>query len=491
MKTIFKNYFKLSTMKEEQLDNIFRQELGQHDSGTPEHLWAGIEARRKKPNRRPAWLLPATGLAVIFALGISAWLFYPDAISPDLVDLKKEKLAVEKPTPIADAILPSEASQINQTAVAETIIDEVTIEATAKSTTVSAASAEKSETTSILKSSGAISKPTVVSNTFLVEKPNGTITVSEKTTQFSNESSSEFSANVSRNNREAVENNQKSAKTETAQITRLLSLKSDLLAINLGELKGPEGCYNFDGRTGGPTMDALSFDLLGGPGFAPRTLKNTGDSENDLYRDAREASEDSWYSFSGLLRANMRYSGGLTFRGGIGYSQINEIFEFRNGSATQTVTTEITNTDGSVTTITTVEEGELYKLTHNRLRFVDIPLTLGYEKQMGKVTFGVNAGASLNIQFTQKGDFLSESGDPVNFTTSNPNKYDYFKTKAGASFIASAGVSYQLPNRFDLHIEPHFRYFSKSLSEGSLEQRYTNFGVRAGVRYNIFDKQRN
>lgn len=476
MKTIFKNYFKLSTMKEEQLDNIFRQELGQHDSGTPEHLWTGIEARRKKTNRRPGWLLPGAGLAVIFALGISGWLLYPGSIYPDL-DLKKEKLAVEKPTPIADAILPSEVTLINQTAAAEMIIDEATIETTAKSTAVSTASAEKSGTTSIIKKSEAISKPTVVTNTFLVEKPNETIATAKTITQFSNESSSEFSATA--------------AKTETVQITRLPSLKSDLLAINLGELKGPEGCYNFDGRTGGPTMDALSFDLIGGPGFAPRTLKNTGDSEDDLYLDAREASENSWYSFSGLLRANMRYSGGLTFRGGIGYSQINEIFEFRNGSATQTITTEITNTDGSVTTVTTVEEGELYKLTHNRLRFVDIPLTLGYEKQVGKVTFGVNVGANFNVQFTQKGDFLSETGDPVTFTTGEPNKYDYFKTKAGASFIASTGVSYRLSNRFDLHFEPHFRYFSKSLSEGSLEQRYTNFGIRAGVRYNIFDKQRN
>ena len=477
MKPVFKNYFKLSTMKEERLDNIFRQELGQHDSGTPDHLWAGIEARRKKPNRAIAWW--ATGLVAIFVVGLSGWyLLNPDSIS------NQKELTVETHAPITDANSTLEKENLSTDKTQQTLANETDEEIQTVSTTTSIAVQEKSTRNVAANNIEAVPNSTITATSDsqllgeeLIEKSAFEVAKNEAPTASPNENMNAFSASTE--------------KVGMSEITRLPQLKSDLLTIDLGEIKGPEGCYNFGGRSGGPILNALSFDLLGGLGFAPRTLtNNSGDSDQDLYVDAREETESEWYAFTSTLRANMRYKSGLTFRAGLNYSQINEIFEFRNGSATQTIITTVENPDGTTTTTTEVQEGELYKLTHNRLKFFDIPLMIGFEKSVGKFTFGINAGASFNVQFSQKGDFLSELGEPVNFNSDNPSKVDYFKTKAGMSYIASAGISYQLSNNLDLHFEPHFRKFTAPVSEGAIEQSYSNFGIQAGVRYFIFDRQR-
>ncbi len=474
MKTIFKKYLNLSTMKEEQMDNIFRQKLGQHDSGTPEHLWAGIEAKRKKPNGGALWMPWITGLAIFISVGTLVWYFFPESTT-------ERNTTVELTTPIAN----TESTPIATQEVATITEDETKQNAAAVEqeviSTAHKTDAPASAEMSLQSNEEAISK-TIISETppeaNSGQALSGNVVSSSQTTT---------AAPI-----ETVEAKEEATTSKSLEeISRLPQLKSELLAISFDEsqIKGPEGCYAFGGRE--RILDAIYFDAIGGPELAMRTLSTRGDGEFDFYKEARDSTERAWYAFGSTLRANMRYESGLVLRAGVNYSQINEIFEVRDGNATQTIITEIKDAQGNViSTKEEIIEGELYKKIHNRLRFIDVPVMLGYEKTNKKFTYAVNAGVSFNFQTMQKGEFLSEQLEPVVFTSEQPGKYDYFDSKIGMTFLGSVGMSYQMTGNLDIHVEPRVRYFPNSIGDGALKQKYLNVGVYAGLRYYFICKQR-
>jgi len=449
-------------MKESKMDNIFRNKLGQHDSGAPDHLWAAIEAKRKKPTRVVPWMQILGGGAMLLSFGLLLWNFYPNTAV-------EETPIVEKVTAIADADLTEEIShEVAIMAETEVVEDEIL-----KVKTTDKISTPVDNTTKTIYQEAI---PTQAVS--FVEKSETIITLStpivENTTAVLNET--------------VVE---KSAVQQVEKLARLPQLKSDLLSmVAQPELMDPKGCYAFNGGRK-QIVDALYFDALGGIGYAFRNLENTGDSDSDFYLAARDSTESEWYSFGGGIRGNMRYESGLVLRAGISYSQINEIFEIRDGNATQTVITEIRDADGNVIdTETTMVNGELFKRTFNRLRFVDIPVMLGYEWTQKKLTLSANAGANFNLQFFQKGDFLNDQLEPVTFTSDDPNRFDYFRDRIGISFIGSVGMAYQLNNSLDLLVEPQVRYQPNTIGTGNISQRYTDVGLYTGLRYYFVCRKR-
>ncbi len=466
MKTVFKNIFNQNAMKESRMDNIFRNKLGQHDSGAPDHLWAAIEAKRKKPTRVVPWMQLLGGGAMLLSIGLLIWYFYP-------ISTTVETPTIENVATIVDANssenISSEVAKIETVEVVET-----------------AEIAESISGTKSIESATRTSIPVEdnVETTYQEAIPTQAVSFVEKGESFTTQSTP------------VVENTTTILEEATIQqvekLARLPQLKADLLSmVAQPKLKGPEGCYAFSGGRK-QILDAMYFDVLGGMGYAFKNLENTGDSDNDFYLAARDSTEREWYSFGGGIRANFRYESGLVLRAGVSYSQINDIFEIRDGNATRTITTEIKDANGNVIgTETTVENGELYKKTYNKLRFVDIPVMLGYEWSKKKMTFSANAGASFNLQFTQDGDFLNEQLEPVSFTSNEPNHYDYFKTKIGISYIGSIGMGYQLNDNLDLLVEPQIRYQPTTIGKGNISQRYTDIGLYTGLRYYFVCRKRN
>lgn len=469
MKTVFKNIFNQNAMKESKMDNIFRNKLGQHDSGAPDHIWAAIEAKRKKPTRVIPWMHLLGGGAMLLSFGLLIWYFYPTSTTVEIP-------TAENVAAIADANptekTSSEVAQIETAEIIETL-----------------ESNENTPVTSSIESATAPSIPVEnnVETIYQEAVPTRAISYFEKGKTEIAQSTFVIETNTKE---ETIV--QKSTIQQVEKLARLPQLKADLLSmVAQPQLKGPEGCYAFSGGRK-QIVDALSFDVLGGMGYAFKNLENTGDPDSDFYLTARDSTEKDWYSFGAGLRANIRYESGLVLRVGASFSQINEIFEIRDGNATETVTTEIRDANGNVIgTETTVKEGELYKKTHNRLRFVDVPVMLGYEWTKKKLTFSANAGASFNLQFTQKGDFLSDQLDPVTFTTDAPNQYDYFKTKIGISYIGSIGMTYQLKDNLDLLVEPQVRYMPTTIGNNNISQRYTDVGLYTGLRYYFVCRKRN
>lgn len=446
MRAVYKNIFNQNAMKESEMDQIFKNKLEGHDSGASDALWAAIEAKRKKERRVVPWMYWLGGAALLLATGALIWNLYLN---------NQESLIVEKTNSIPVAITTEDASpkEIEQVIPIAESKEENEIEEPIRKTSSVSTIIEKE----------------AIPNTLIFEEEER---VFEKNTPVVIEQEEE-----------------KAVEKQMEDITALPQLKAALLSME--EEKGPEGCYAFTGSRQ-PLLDALYFDGFAGLGYAFRKLENTSDPENDFYLTARDSTEREWYSFGAGLRASMRYEGGLVLRAGVQFSQINEIFEITDGDATRTVTTEIRDAEGNVLgTETTVEQGELYKKSFNRLRMVDVPVMLGYEWTKDKLTLSANAGASFNLRFTQDGDILSTKLESITIDSDKPNRLDYFKPKLDVSYIGSVGMTYELKDNLDLLIEPQVRYYSSSVGKHTLSQRYTDVGLFTGLRYYFMNRKRN
>ena len=211
------------------------------------------------------------------------------------------------------------------------------------------------------------------------------------------------------------------------------------------------------------------------------------------YIDARNNTESSLYSFSASMRVSYISGSGLGFKTGFNYSQINEKFEYLDPDASliRTIITIDTLLVGGVPTVisdtSTIRiPGSLDITTFNRYRFFDIPLLLTYEAPLNdKFYYSFNGGALINLAFSQKGRFLDPSEMPVWFTRGEPDRFDAFRSSAGLSLFGSLGLHYKLNDKFDIILEPNFRFYMGSLTTESypLEQNWFTFGLSHGIRY--------
>ena len=116
---------------------------------------------------------------------------------------------------------------------------------------------------------------------------------------------------------------------------------------------------------------------------------------------------------------------------------------------------------------------------------IDIPLIVGYEMNMGRYNLSINAGAFINIRFSQKGRFLTPEGTPATFTGNIPGAFNAFKTNLGLSLYGSVAVYYALTDNMDLMIEPRIRYYLNpvTLDSYALDQSYFTGGLITGLRF--------
>ena len=223
------------------------------------------------------------------------------------------------------------------------------------------------------------------------------------------------------------------------------------------------------------------FEFYAGPDYAFRSLQDTG---NSAYLQKRKESTQFKSGYSAGVRYTKVFNNSMSVRAGVNYSQINEKFTFNQGNIVQV--TYIINSNGDTTgSYTTI--GTRHKITTNRYRSIDIPVSIGYEVGNGKLHANINAGAVINIYSWQNGDVLDPSGNPVSITTGKSSSPYQFKTNAGVSFIGAVSVYYKLNEQLHLMAEPYFRYSFSPMSKDdeTLKQKYQIAGLRLGIRLDL------
>lgn len=215
-----------------------------------------------------------------------------------------------------------------------------------------------------------------------------------------------------------------------------------------------------------------------------RSLEAKGDYAS-AYVASRNATESPRFSYSGGLRLSLLTPWGLALRTGLNYSQINEKFDFTNRTEETVTITTIYDAEGNIIGTDTMRSGGGQRvIAHNRLRMLDIPLLLGYEKRLGRWNLGANAGAYLNLLFSADGEFLSPEMEPVPFSSGQPETWPAFRNRIGLGWYGSFQLGYLLTPSLQLLLEPHVKYFPRpaTIDQYQAEQRMASIGLFLGLR---------
>lgn len=224
----------------------------------------------------------------------------------------------------------------------------------------------------------------------------------------------------------------------------------------------------------------LYFDLLASPDFAFRKIQpRTGDFEK--YAETRKATEAARFNYSVGARLSAVTKGGMALRAGINYSEINERFELQNGTR---IIIRYDQNGNFLDSVTVAEK----IVTNNRYQTLDIPVMIGYEVNLKKVTLTVNGGAYFNIHFKPQGEFISPYDNrPVGFTNEETpeNNLPAFRENLGIGWYSSLGVQYRISPRLQLLVEPHVKMYPRSYTRDDFmtEQKYLTAGVFVGLRH--------
>ena len=234
-----------------------------------------------------------------------------------------------------------------------------------------------------------------------------------------------------------------------------------------------------------PEKDAASnkqyWEVYAGPDYAFKKYRDTALS---ALLEKRKASTSFQSAFSAGIRYTRVFNNGMSLRGGINYSQINEKFSYAQGNVIQ-LTYEINQAGDTINSY--YVRGTKYKTTYNHYRTLDIPLLIGYELGNGRLHANINAGAVVNIYSWQNGETLDTSFAPVSFGSDKTNSPYQYKTNAGIGFMGGVSVYYKLNDRLHLLAEPYFRYNFSPMNKEilSIQEKFSTIGLRLGLRIDL------
>ena len=253
-------------------------------------------------------------------------------------------------------------------------------------------------------------------------------------------------------------------------------------------VKPDPNCYKFSGPG---SKFAITADILGGPGFSPKSYAQNS-SDDSVYADAREATENYQYAWSAGARINLHHRSGIKGSVGFLYTQAGDIFDYTDSLATQS-TTRIDSffaADGTFLYEETSQVlilGTLIKKIHNTYKYVDIPLLVGYEMPMGRSSIMLHAGPVINLTTSQTGQILDPMLHPRYITEGEPGAIDVYKTNLGMSIYLGAGMLFPLTDHLSCLVEPSllYRLNPVSLDNYPLKENRHYAGLNVGLRYHF------
>jgi len=253
-------------------------------------------------------------------------------------------------------------------------------------------------------------------------------------------------------------------------------------------VKPDPNCYKFSGPG---SKFAITADILGGPGFSPKSYAQNS-SDDSVYADAREATENYQYAWSAGARVNLHHRSGIKGSIGFLYTQAGDIFDYTDSLATQS-TTRIDSffaADGTFLYEETSQVlilGTLIKKIHNTYKYVDIPLLVGYEMPMGRSSIMLHAGPVINLTTTQTGQILDPMLHHRYLTEGQPGAIDVYKTNLGLSLYFGAGMLFPLTDHLSWLVEPSllYRLNPVTLDNYPLKEHRHYAGLNVGLRYHF------
>ncbi len=480
------------------LDNFFRKKLDSYSSEVPPEMWGAIAEKRKKRALGFLFLRPLGVIAALIAgfslLSVFYWSGYEEGVQQEqefgIVSMDRKTEIVE-PEMEYSKETPNLANVENKTIEEVQESSSTKVESPQVNRQLSSAQIDRNrkeflkKRVDLLKDSG--------ENSSENSEQSKTIELKDKSAQFSLETNEDYlfqkeEKEIDRTADSEGARNDENDEEESLALgfAQFNKLDNDLfLNSNVDHFKNwsPLSCPSFNFM---PPFQVF-IEAVGGPELAFRSLEQSK-GEPSSYGFFRDSTEQALTSYSGGVRVAVLSSQGMIVKAGLQYTQINEQFDYRNEGESQMVVESVFNESGElIRTDTAFVSGTVVKTTYNKFRFIDLPLTLGYEWSQKGWSVGINATAYLNLRFSQEGSILSPELEPVSISSDDNERFEAFKGDVGWSFGLSSLFAYDLSPRFQLIAEPHIRFFTKSVTKKTypLDQRYTSTGLWFGLRYKI------
>lgn len=248
---------------------------------------------------------------------------------------------------------------------------------------------------------------------------------------------------------------------------------------NQKSISAAEGCNVHRNTASHFYVDAYYAPELASRSFSANNISDLA------YAEKRSATEKAIMSYTVGLRASVVFPTGIAARTGVQYSNNTERFDYIK--ETQTITIERKDKDGNVIGFETIVK-EIMDQSYNHYKNVDIPIIIGYEKELKDFVLSVNTGLGINISSSQSGKiYQSDLTSIYNMSNQGEGNQVVYKNHTGISWIGSIGLNYKYNDKIMLMLEPSARYYLKSITDESypLRQKYFFMGLNIGLRYKI------
>ena len=482
-------------MKDKRTDKInqlkeFRVQLDK------EALWAELESRQKKEQRRWIfWLLPGVVLVGCLLFGLSQMsesaMQLPATTSEKVneiivKDQRKEELTSpakksDESTTSSNLVNHSKTSSVTNTSINTTILANQNKQPTIQQTQ------NESPASPILKTS----LPSTTAQSTTAWKRDAKTKLLSKHNYGNQAGKSKVNNDI---NTKALRQQSQASLPLVEAINSaipeaLKSLTSYIETENRREVKSPFLDYNLKTKIlPSPQLHSRSFlELYTGVGSVHRELVDpTKPYEN--YNNIRAATETPLDAFHLGINYGQNLGKQFYISAGLEFSQITERFSFTNFELTGTETRDSLVTNlyvdavGFATSTLGTGTGTVYSnvnyVIYNRYRNVTIPLTAGWRITTGKWAIGLSVGVDFSLAFGFKGTILDTHLD----FDSNPN---LFRSRAGLSWTAGLDIGYRISEDFSLFLRPSFRSVPNIIddTQSSAEQLYKLHRVGLGLRY--------
>lgn len=236
----------------------------------------------------------------------------------------------------------------------------------------------------------------------------------------------------------------------------------------------------------------FSVSIYSGIGFANKSLSIKVGHEADEILLLRNATEKSLEVLNNGIKVGLSHKSGFNASLGFQYARVAERFQYDTrflelDSIPNQVIGYSNNLLGTQNVITGyAPNNTIHDLEYdfyNNYHFLEIPISIGYQKRIKSWNIGLRASYLQNISLRTKGRVLDSSFEVVNATDEN----DLFESRLSASFEGGIHVDYNFTPRVSIGMETFYRLLPQSITtqEYSLNQNYNWIGLNASLKYSF------
>ncbi len=203
-------------------------------------------------------------------------------------------------------------------------------------------------------------------------------------------------------------------------------------------------------------------------GWAIKKLQGS----SSAYIARRNQTEMSLGNWSVGALYHLQFPSGFELSAGLSYQKMTEKFLWERQSS------EI------------IKEGDQFfqqysyrvKTTYNRFEYIDLPLLLGYQKKRARWSYGVRAGAYINLSQKLSGEILTPDLEPGQFTGLDETN---FKNRIAPAIAADVIFGYRLSPGIQITFQPGVKFQTGSITTADFEaeQRYTFLHAKLGLQW--------